>query len=474
MVQEPINLLYPHSQIHNDEPRRPRRLIFLLIIALLLVGGCIFFVNKNSSLPQEPTAYDPVTLKPKRPDGFFNKISQMVFTPKNSLDGYSDDRINFLLLGIGGEGHDGPFLTDTMMIASIKPSTGQIAMVSIPRDLGVNIPGYGINKINHANAYGESKQSGAGPEVAQKIIEKTIDLKINYFVRVDFKAFNEIIDEVGGITINVDKSFVDEMYPAPNFEYQTIIFSKGVQTMNGDTALKFVRSRHGNNNEGSDFARAKRQQKVLFALKEKILSFGTLLNPIRINNIYGSLNRHIVTNLQFADIMSLARMMKELDTQKIITKVLDDSLNGYLISSISKDGAFLLNPKTGNFDDINTMIANIFETETAVADNTPSQSAPTLQPANVEIQNGTWIVGMAARMKKRLEDKNFVIGNVGNTVERPQSTSGIYQISNKNNADVIQALQAELHISIKQKPPADVQVASSSDILILLGEDMAE
>lgn len=470
LERQPVNFL--HQQTEKIKPQKPRWLIFLIILGILFIGGCIAKNIIGEYAPNDPEAYDPNTLEAKRPEGFFKKISSLVFTKENELEGQTDDRINILALGMGGLGHDGPYLTDTNMIISIKPSTGQIAMISIPRDLQVDIPGYGYNKINFANSFGETKNAGQGAEFAAKVIEKTFDLKINYYVRLDFKAFEEMIDEVGGITVNVENSFVDQMYPAANSEYQTVQFTKGIQTMNGDLALKFARSRHGNNSEGSDFARAKRQQKIILALKEKVLSFSTLVNPIKINNIKNTLEKHISTNMEFSDIMAFLKMVKELDTQNIIHLVFDDSPNGFLKNGYTAEGAFILEPVTGNFDKINETIKNVFEAVQPIQDNTPAQEKPEMTTANVEIQNGTWVAGMAARMEKRLIDKNFIINQIGNTVERPVDKSGIYQITDKEISDTVNSLSNETHIPIKEKLPEGVQVASTTDILILIGTDI--
>lgn len=470
LERQPVNFL--HQQTEKIKPQKPRWVIFLIILGILLIGGCIAKTIAGEYAPNDPEAYDPETLEAKRPEGFFKKISSIVFTKENELEGQENDRINILALGMGGLGHDGPYLTDTVMIISIKPSTGQIAMISIPRDLQVDIPGYGYNKINFANSFGETKNPGQGAEFATKVIEKTFDLKINYYVRLDFKAFEKMIDEVSGINVNVENSFVDQMYPAPNDEYQTIQFAKGVQTMNGDTALKFARSRHGNNSEGSDFARAKRQQKIILALKEKILSFSTLINPIKINNIKNTLEKHISTNMEFSDIMAFLKMIKELDTKNIIHLVLDDSPNGFLKNGYTAEGAFVLMPVTGDFNNINETIKNIFEKIEATKDNTPVQEKPKTTTANVEIQNGTWVAGMAARMEKRLTDKNFIVTQIGNSVERPIDKSGIYKISDKEISDTISSLSSETHIPIKEKLPDDVQVSSTTDILIIIGTDI--
>lgn len=485
MSADPINFLYPKNHPEGDsswrqekpQKRTKKTLFFIILISILVIGGCITRYSISKYQPEDPAKYDQATLQPKKPEGFFKQIGYLFFGTDNSLQGYSNDRINILLLGMGGAGHDGPYLTDTIILASIKPSTGQIALISIPRDLGVEVVGFGMDKINHINSYAESKNPGEGGEAARTTVENLFDIDIPYYFRLDFKAFSEIIDEMGGVSINVETGFVDQMYPTDNYDYQTISFNKGIQTMSGETALKFVRSRHGNNGEGSDFARAHRQQKILFALKEKLLSYSTLLNPFKINDIKNSLKNHITTNLSFANIMSLASLTKSLDTKTIDTVVLDDSPNGYLQSYINNTtGAFLLRPKTGNFDEINKLVANVFsETAAAKKDDTPVQSKPIIENAIVEIQNGTWNAGLAARMKKRLEDKSFIITTIGNTTERPQTYSGIYQINNsKDLTSLKQALQQELHIPVKQNLPLGISPAPDTEILVLLGEDMQE
>jgi polyisoprenyl-teichoic acid--peptidoglycan teichoic acid transferase len=346
--------------------------------------------------------------------------------------------------------------------------------VSIPRDLGMDIPGYGWRKINHANAYGEAKKRNWGGAFATELVEDKFDIDIQYYIRIDFEAFKEIIDEVDGITVNVLQPFVDPLYPTPNGEYQTISFVSGEQTMDGETSLKYARSRHGSNGEGSDFARAHRQQKVLLALKEKILSFGTLSNPIRINSVINSLDKHITTNMEFSDIMAMLKLGRELDTDNITRLVLDNSPNGYLQNSFTDSGAFILEPKTGSFKEINHLIENIFEEELPVFDDTPIQSIPSYKPANIEIQNGTWRAGMAARMKKKLEGSGFRISTIGNTKERPLEQSGIYTVTSSEVTGILQGLVKELHIPIKETPPIDISPTSTTDVLIILGENFNE
>jgi len=454
--------------------RRGRRVFLYGAILILLLG--LFFVGRAAFTPDQslnPLDYDPVTLEPKKPEGLFKRLKHFVFSKDVQLAGERDDRVNILILGQGGPGHDGPFLTDTIIIGSIKPSTGQLSMISVPRDLGVEVPGYGWRKINSANAMGENKKSGWGAAFATEVIEDTFDIDIHYYVRIDFEAFEDVVDEVGGIRVNVARTFTDYEYPAPNDKYQVVSFEKGSQTMDGEEALIYARSRHGNNGEGSDFARAKRQQKVLLALKEKIFSARTLANPVRIHNIVQSLDKNITTNMTFPDIIEFVKQGREFSTEDIITVVLDNSIDGYLKNGYSPQGAFILSPKTGNFDEIKALFENVFDVETATKNDTPEQDVETIpQPtANIEVQNGTWRAGLAARVKKRLEDERFGVTTIGNTEERPLLESAIYILENtKDNTAAADGIKEVLGIPIRQTN-TDFPYASSSDILVLLGED---
>lgn len=455
--------------------KRSKFFLFLGIFAVLFLGGLITR-SVISSSTNNPNDYDPITLEPKQPEGIFQRLKYFVFSKEVKLAGVKDDRVNILLLGMGGLGHDGPYLTDTMIIASFKPSTGEVAMISIPRDLAVYIKGEGWWKINHANHFGEKQKADWGGAFATEVVSETFKIDIPYYVRLDFKAFEEVIDEVGGIKVFVEKSFVDNQYPTANDLYQTVSFKQGETEMDGETSLEYSRSRHGNNGEGSDFARARRQQQVILALKEKVFSFSTLANPLKIYNIITTLDKHITTNMEFADIVTFMKIIKEdLDTKNIKTFVLDNSSEGYLENTVGENGAYMLRSKTGNFDEINYLIANIFNAEPQQAQivSVQQESPQYYGDATVEIQNGTWVAGLAARVESRLEKKGFSIGELGNTEERPYLLSGIYIIGDDPKTDTANALKEELGISIR-KPPNNLTFTPNSDILIILGTDFTE
>lgn len=487
--QTNINLLQPQALPESPLPEKPKKKwIFWLFLAVivLFVGGYIIKQTSLANWPEDPSQYDPVTLKPKKVS-LLQTVKNMVFRSGDIVQGENDDRINILLLGMGGAGHDGPYLTDTNIIVSLKPSTKEIAMISVPRDLGTEINGYGVRKINFANSYGEAQTAGQGGEFARKIFEKTFSLDIPYYVRVDFKAFEEMIDAVGGLKINVQNSFVDTQFPGEGVSYKTVNFPAGEQTMNGVTALEYARSRHGNNGEGSDFARSRRQQQILTALKEKLLSFGTYTNPLKVQQLLRALSNHITTNLNFGQIMYLSGLVRD-SSDNIKMFVIDDSVNGYLHSGITSSGAYMLFPKTGNFNSINQTIKDIFSTEIKTNNTTTEttkKNEPIFPTGKIEIQNGTWRAGLAAKWQVALQEKGFTMLAAGNSIKRPIDKTTIYVLKSNVSKEILDALTKEVPGSIENTIPtwltAPVTSSESSvgynkeaDILIILGTDIKE
>ncbi len=484
------NFLAPEESQKNETPKKSYRTLYFIGFLLFLGLGAIAthaFISPNT--PDSNSGLQ--TLQAKKPNGILGKLKEFIFHKDAKLLGINEDRINILILGEGGPGHDGPYLTDTIIIGSIKPSTNQVAMVSIPRDLLVNIPGYGPRKINNANAFAESKHPGTGPEAAKQVIENTFGIPIHYYTRIDFAAFEELIDKVGGITLHVDNSFTDYEYPIEGREdalpissrYKILKFHSGLQYMDGKTALEYARSRHGDNGEGSDYARSKRQQKVLLALKDKLLSFETLANPSTLTDILTMVDSHILTNMSISDMIAFGGMATNLNTKEITNLTLDDSPTGHLRSGYDAIGAFVLTPKTGNYQEISSAIQNIFNSSTnpglpkSIATNDPPQNIQQSQNENtnktVEIHNGTWAAGLAAQAKTRLSQKQFTVGTIGNSTNRPQAKSAIYIVGSKANLDEVKRLHEEFQIPVEKTLPNGEFYANTTDILLILGEDFA-
>ncbi|MEK7130413.1 MAG: LCP family protein [Patescibacteria group bacterium] len=357
MTAENQNPEQEKSSPENEKLQYKPRRIWQRIIAVLIVGFAVFLGLASYHVVRSGNA----VFAGLNDSSFFSEIIGFIQSGDKKLVGENEDRVNVLLIGIGGEGHEGGLLADTIILANIKPSTKEVVLLSIPRDLTVNIPGYGERKINNANAFGAMDDlPGGGGMFTARILSNVLNTSIPYYMRVDFSGFKKLVDDAGGVNIDVDKSFTDSEYPTTNFGYQTISFKQGNQKMDGDKALKYTRSRHGNNGEGSDFARSRRQQKVIMALKDKMLSLEFLANPEAVSKTAEDLGNHIKTNLKLWEIMRLRSYAEKIGAGSVASKVLENNEAGMLKSETGIDGAYLLMPREKDFSEIQEFSKNIF------------------------------------------------------------------------------------------------------------------
>ena len=415
--------------------------------------------------------------------GFFDKLKHLVPISDKTLKGEENDRVNVLLLGMGGEGHDGAYLTDTMMLASFQPSTKQISLISIPRDLVAPVSNW--QKVNSINAYAEKDNPGGGGEATAKAFAELLQTPIDYYIRVDFDGFSNIINELGGIEINVENVLDDYSYPIfgrednPNYysRYEHLRIEKGLQTMDGSLALKYARSRHALGSEGSDFARARRQQLILEAVKNKLLSSKTLLNPVMITKLVNELSKSISTNLNTWEVLRFWEMFKNVDRSQIINKVLSDAPDGLLISGTGENGAYILTPRSGNFSEVRNLVKNIFITSPAGSVMTPVKKIVKItDAAQVVILNGTWIGGLAGKTAVILEQSGFVISKIGNAPERNYTQTIVYSLATstvkEKSLKTLEALTGATHFSDSPAWINDYLAASTPpDFLLIIGTD---
>lgn len=305
-------------------------------------------------------------------DFFFGPVNIFSVVLSQPVLQSDDGRTNILLLGTGGAKHDGPNLTDTIIVASMitQPDEGQnplpISLISLPRDIYLDsLEG----KINTAYEVGLEKD--AGLTLAKGAAGFVTGLPIHYAVRVDFSVFEKIIDLLDGIEITVPRAFDDYEYPVdgrenddcggdPTFacRFEHLYFDAGVQTMDGKTALKFIRSRKAQGEEGTDFARARRQQLVIGALKDKILSTQTFRDFKRVQAIYEELKTHIDTDLTNREIASAFNLGLKYRNATIKSIILD--LN--LLDNPPEDyRGWILLPKSGNWDEVHQFIKKELE-----------------------------------------------------------------------------------------------------------------
>lgn len=475
----------PRFPLHHQTPKKSHWLKktfkALFYSAVICVGFFVFFYVKANILQSKNGQNSWVNYIP-----IIGQIKNLAESAERPLKGEDRDRINILLLGIGGVGNDAPNLTDTMMVVSLQPSTKKVAMVSIPRDLLVPVEGHGWQKINSIDSYAEQANPGSGGLATAQAVSNIIAQPIDYYVRVDFNGFENFVDQLGPLNICVDRAFDDYTYPVAGQENNPVYvnrfvhlhFDAGCQTMDGKTALEFSRSRHSLSAEGTDFARAARQQKVMSAIKDKIFSVNTLMSPQLIASLIGSISSHVNTNLQIWEIVKIANNYKDTKNEDIIHKVLDNSPAGLLVDGVSQDGAYILTPKNGDFTQVQYLFAQIFAADTAAA----AAVADTGANANVEILNGTWVNGLASRYSTDLGQAGFKIVNVANAGAQDYQKTVIYDLSNGQKNKALQNLQQKMNANVSTtepdwlkaylaQPVAGLSSSSLPDLVVVLGQD---
>ena len=341
-----------------------RRIVFFVAIAFFV--ACIaymgFFLWKSYSVSKK------MNIGPDKNSSLMQDmgtvLSSLSGRQQTELDGQSNSRINILLMGAAGEHNPGKNLTDTIMVMSIDTKHKRMALLSLPRDLYVKIPNDGkMTKINNVYQYGLSNDQGIEP--IKKTVSDITGLVMNYYLIVDFDAFTKIINQIGGVNVTVERDILDTRYPGPNYSYQTFELSKGFHTLDGETALKYVRERH-NDPEG-DFGRAKRQQQVIQTVKNKLFSAQTLLNVAALNGILDTLGENVKTDIGLNEMEGFIALSKTVDTQNIENVVIDawkkDSMLKVSHVMVGPTRAFILVPRVGNYSEIRDAAENIFDKE---------------------------------------------------------------------------------------------------------------
>lgn len=280
-----------------------------------------------------------------------------------------EQKTNIALLGIGGGDHDGPNLTDSITIVSYDRTSNTIRTLGIPRDVWSDAL---QEKINAAYAVGENSKKGRGLDLASAELTHLTGVPIHYAVVVAFDGFEKIVDYVEGIDVNVERSFTDDEYPItgkendlcggndPDYKcrYESLHFDAGLQHMDGTTALKFVRSRHAKGDEGSDFARSKRQQLVMNAIRQKITQPSFLRDPKKVRGLYALVDQMVIRNIDNQAASVLARDVLLDGKVKQEASALKDTL--FEVGNPYVYGSYVLVPKDGNTEAIRSYARQYF------------------------------------------------------------------------------------------------------------------
>lgn len=373
----------------------------------------------------------------------------------------TQERVNILLLGTDQRGsEEGPSRTDTMIVVTVDPQTKTAAMLSIPRDLWVSIPGHSEGRINTAHFFGEADNyPGGGPALAKKTVQYALGIPIHYYVRVNFEGFEKLIDAIGGITINVEEAIHDERYPDGGYGYMTIDIPAGEQLMDGERALQYARARHG----GTDFQRARRQQQVLQAIRDKVLRLDIPLT--RIPEVLKLVGNSVRTDLSLSDMYALAKVGRDIDGKNIRSAVIDETLT---TPQTTPDGAQVLIPDRAL---VREVIKDLFggPAPTSVANLTEAQLIAQ-EGARIELQNGTLTPGLAQRTGEELKKLGYAVVSFTNADRSDYATSVIIDYSGKT-ATV--SLLAQRFNVVAQNIRRDTDNPGNVDVRLILGQDYA-
>ncbi|HUC87135.1 MAG TPA: LCP family protein [Candidatus Saccharimonadales bacterium] len=369
------------------------------------------------------------------------------------LKGESSGRVNILMLGVGDPGHAGEELSDTDIVLSIDTQTHQIAVISVPRDTQVDIPGYGDGKINNANADG-------GVPLAETVFQNTLGIPIDYYVKANFTGLKEVVDAVGGVDVDNTTYLSDPSYPCDNNQYASCGYTlpPGHYHLNGEETLKYVRCREGTC--GNDFGRAARQQEVMEQIRERATSAGTLSNPVTLGKLVSAAGNNIQTNLSLSNLMRLEQLTKGVGSSNIFNIVFNITSDGFLVQSPTNSN---LLPADGTFAAIQNFVQNVFKYGPIWTEH------PT-----VAIENGTTTTGIGGKFKQQLADDGYDINvaSVSDALASTYATSEIIDYTGGKRPHTVAYLEGLLNVKKVTAPPTSL-VDPPANIVVILGADYA-
>lgn len=472
------------------KPTFLKKTVFWFSLFLIIAGSVYgsFLTYKIYSVGKK------INIENTSPPSFLQTAKSLTQASSVDLKGYTDGRINILLLGIGGKGHPGQNLTDTIMLVSLNTKTNQAALYSIPRDMHVKIPvrrlasirpgrsgpaeefAAKINTIYQMGLGSAKDDSASGADLIMRTVEELTAQKINYYAILNFGGFEKIIDILGGINIVNERDINDPGYPGPNYSYAPFKLEKGFHHLDGAIALKYARERH-NDPEG-DFGRAKRQQQVLQAAKNKIFSAGTFLNPVAINSLFDALEDNIITNVTPAEIVSFLELAQKMDTQNINNVVLDawnkDSLLKIVRINAGDSQFSALVPRVGNLSEIQELAQNVFDLNILKRRRAEIEK----EDANITLINASGNYKVLSALKKllsvNLDYKNVAV--VGADKLLAEKTI-VYDLGNGAKPFTLDELATKLPASVSYDISSEIQKLAGNqktDMVLVIGKDLVE
>ncbi|HET9911096.1 MAG TPA: LCP family protein [Anaerolineales bacterium] len=463
-----------------------RQIIFWSTTLAIAIGLSVFVRElticwRITSLPGIPPAScaGETTMPLETPDvGSGTKTPKATLTPEPLAEDLEyptwngSNRINILFVGLrGGEPTeaDCPFCTDTLIVLTVDPVTKTAGMLSIPRDMWVNIPGFGYSRINTAWTLGRgSKLPGGGPALTMKTVSHFIGVPIDYYVQVDFDTFVDIIDLIGGVDVHNDETlFVDPVYHNQEFP-KVKLTCCGTRHLNGMVALAYARCRHIEQGcKDGDVGRARRQQKVIFGIREKVLSpenFPGLM--AQAPQLYNTFSAGIHTNMSLDDAIRLAALVNGIPRENIKNGVIDHSMMAYDNVILGGQNASIMKPLP---DKIRILRDEIFTSSGPISPKAGGDPKSLMQAdgARIRLLNGTNTAQLDERTASYLAQQGLQVAELGNTKTQSRTTITLYSPKLYTLKFLIEifSITQNAQILIKSDPTQTV------DIEVRLGSD---
>lgn len=382
-----------------------------------------------------------------------------------------DGRVNFLILGKGGpEQPDGPDLTDTIIVASVDTCNKEAGLLSIPRDLAVKMKTGETTKINAVYALtkmsaiskGKSPQEAEnmGIDAMEDVIGDVTGLKMNYFTMIDYKAFEQSINTVGGVDINVKKPVFETLWlDGQNYKLKV---EPGEQHFDGLRALAYSRCRHCDNN--NDFGRSERQREMIIALRRKIISLGTFGNPLKISQLIDSFGSRISTNLSVPDeALKLYNIGQQIDESKIKSVSLVDEPNVLVTSGSDNLGLGSIQvPKAGiyKYDEIQKFVRATFIDGFIKKEN-----------AGLVVLNGTSVSGLATTKSDTLKSYGYNVVDIGDAPTKNNPNTIVIDLKKKDTKYTKRYLELRYKTTTVTTLPEGITPPENADFVIILGQN---
>ncbi|MBX7212807.1 MAG: LCP family protein [Thermoflexales bacterium] len=454
-----------------------RKRFWVLIILFVLTLGASFFAyrwGRDFTANQVSAIFDPLQpVAVATQTGPITDTTVIRIALPKAWDG--KQRINVLLLGIDqrvGDGERG-HRTDTMMVLTLDPVTLSAGILSIPRDLWVPIPGYGSDRINTANYKGDTDDyPGGGPALAKKTVENLLGIPIDYYARMNFTAFEDFVDRIGGITIDVPEDIVDKKYPTSSYGTEVFTMTKGVRTMDGATALKYARTRA---TFGGDFDRARRQQQVIFAVRDKLTQDPRALPTLFAGSdeLWASLKQSVKTDMPIDLIQRLAVLAKDIDRKNIRTAVIDQN---YTENVTTPDGMQVEVPVQSEIRKLRNTLFTVGANSAAEIQKAGGTPAPVSgdwksESARLIVLNGTPQVGFASRVRQALEARGFTVVEVGNAPDDRFDYAATTFTDYSGKPATVAAVADALGLRPAPEAKRSTNGTGQADIVVVLGAD---